>query len=91
MNKDPIAFLKQIARTIHRKHHNDSGNWDKCLDPVCTSIRMWIRDFKKDEKTWVTADHRVLLIKDMEDSHLYNSYNPIFKMEYFNNLEDNRH
>ena len=74
MNKDPIAFIKQTAQIVHETYHNNK-DWNKCPDPICVSTRMWIKNFQKDEKIWVTADHKILLIKGMEDSHLYNSYN----------------
>ena len=74
MNKnDPVSFVRWIAQSTHQKYHD--GKWEKCQEATCVAAKQWIKDFKKDDKVWVTADKRVILIRELEDAHLYNAHN----------------
>lgn len=74
MNRnDPVAFVKWMAQTVHQAYHGD-GTWETCKKDVCASARRWIEDFFEDDKIWVTADGKVIPIREMEDSHLINAY-----------------
>jgi hypothetical protein len=66
-----------MSQNTHEEYHN--GDWQKCQEQTCVSAKQWIKNFRKDDKVWVTADKRVILIKDMEDAHLHNAYNYVRK------------
>lgn len=76
---DPIEFIEWIIQKIHYDEHNSKTSWKKCKEEICVTTKIWLEDFRNEEKIWVTADHKILLIKDMEDAHLYNAYNHLKK------------
>jgi len=78
MEKDPISFIRYMSQSIHEEYH-DGGSWEHCMGKTCVEARMWIKKFRSEEPTWITATGKVMLIKDMDDAHLHNSYRLIRK------------